>query len=79
MMQTQTAEPGMESFAALFEESLKSNDIRVGEVISAEVVRIDPNGTLLTGTFNGISASDILAIAGAIADPRELAREEASA
>ena len=41
-MQTQTAAPaGMESFAALFEESLKSNDMRVGEVISAEVVRIE--------------------------------------
>jgi small subunit ribosomal protein S1 len=33
----------MESFAALFEESLKSADMRVGEVISAEVVRIDFN------------------------------------
>ena len=42
-MQTQTAEPGMESFAALFEESLKNSDMRVGEVISAEVVRIDYN------------------------------------
>jgi small subunit ribosomal protein S1 len=31
------------AFAALFEESLKSNDMRVGEVISAEVVRIDFN------------------------------------
>ncbi|MBP6336502.1 MAG: 30S ribosomal protein S1 [Vitreoscilla sp.] len=30
-----------ESFAALFEESLKSADMRVGEVISAEVVRIE--------------------------------------
>ena len=34
----------------------------------AEVVRIDPNGTLVTGTFEGISASDMLAIAGAIAN-----------
>jgi small subunit ribosomal protein S1 len=34
---------GGESFAALFEESLKSADMRVGEVISAEVVRIDYN------------------------------------
>jgi small subunit ribosomal protein S1 len=40
---TQTAAPGGESFAALFEESLKSNDMRVGEVISAEVVRIEFN------------------------------------
>ena len=44
MSNTQTATPGGgESFAALFEESLKSADMRVGEVISAEVVRIDFN------------------------------------
>ena len=44
MSQTQTATTGGgESFAALFEESLKSADMRVGEVISAEVVRIDFN------------------------------------
>ena len=40
---TVTATGGSESFAALFEESLKSNDMRVGEVISAEVVRIEYN------------------------------------
>src|SRR5690606_9227024 len=34
---------GMESFAALFEESLSRQDMRSGEVISAEVVRIDHN------------------------------------
>ncbi len=34
---------GMESFAALFEESLARHDMRSGEVISAEVVRIDHN------------------------------------
>jgi small subunit ribosomal protein S1 len=32
-----------ESFAALFEESLKRSEMRAGEVISAEVVRIDHN------------------------------------
>ena len=32
-----------ESFAALFEESLKRSEMRSGEVISAEVVRIDHN------------------------------------
>ena len=32
-----------ESFAALFEESLKSQDMKSGEVISAEVVRVDHN------------------------------------
>ena len=34
---------GMESFAALFEESLARQDMRSGEVISAEVVRLDHN------------------------------------
>ncbi len=44
MSQTQTATTGGgESFAAMFEESLKSADLRVGEVISAEVVRIEFN------------------------------------
>jgi small subunit ribosomal protein S1 len=33
--------PGMESFAALFEESLTRKEMRIGEVITAEVVRID--------------------------------------
>jgi small subunit ribosomal protein S1 len=44
MQQTQTATTGGgESFAALFEESLKRSEMRAGEVITAEVVRIDYN------------------------------------
>ena len=45
MSQTQTATStgGGESFAALFEESLKRSEMRAGEVITAEVVRIDYN------------------------------------
>jgi small subunit ribosomal protein S1 len=43
MSQTQTATMGGESFAALFEESLKRSEMRAGEVITAEVVRIDYN------------------------------------
>ncbi|WP_395138028.1 30S ribosomal protein S1 [Schlegelella aquatica] len=43
MSQTQTATQGSESFAALFEESLKRGEMRSGEVITAEVVRIDYN------------------------------------
>ncbi len=44
MSQTQTATTGGgESFAALFEESLKRSEMRAGEVITAEVVRIDYN------------------------------------
>ncbi len=37
------ANPPIESFAALFEESLTRKDMRIGEVITAEVVRIDMN------------------------------------
>ena len=43
MSQTQTAASGMESFAAMFEESLQRSDMRAGEVISAEVVRVEHN------------------------------------
>ncbi|WKB54140.1 30S ribosomal protein S1 [Eleftheria terrae] len=39
---TQTAQ-GSESFAALFEESLQRSEMRSGEVITAEVVRVDYN------------------------------------
>ncbi len=43
MSQAQTATPSNESFAALFEESLKRAQMRAGEVISAEVVRVEHN------------------------------------
>ncbi len=35
--------PPAESFAALFEESLTRKEMRVGEVITAEVISVDPN------------------------------------
>ena len=35
--------PSMESFAALFEESLSRQEMRQGELITAEVVRVDYN------------------------------------
>jgi small subunit ribosomal protein S1 len=35
--------PSTESFAALFEESLTRKEMRIGEVITAEVVSVDPN------------------------------------
>jgi len=37
------ASAGADAFAALFEESLLCQDMRSGEVISAEVVRFDHN------------------------------------
>ncbi|MFN7694562.1 MAG: S1 RNA-binding domain-containing protein, partial [Burkholderiales bacterium] len=42
MTLTQTA-AAVESFAAMFEESLERSNMRPGEVVSAEVVRIDYN------------------------------------
>jgi small subunit ribosomal protein S1 len=38
-----TETPGMESFAALFEESLVHQEMRQGEIITAEIVGIDAN------------------------------------
>jgi len=43
MSDTQTAAESGESFAALFEESLQRSEMRAGEVITAEVVRIEHN------------------------------------
>jgi len=40
---TQNKTPGKESFAALFEESLSRREMKAGEVITAEVVRVDYN------------------------------------
>jgi len=34
---------GGESFAAMFEESLARHEMRAGEVITAEVIRVDMN------------------------------------
>ena len=60
MSQTQTAtNGGGESFAALFEESLKHADMRVGEVISAEVVRIDFNHVVVNA---GLKSESFVAI-----------------
>ena len=45
-MQTMTSAASSaksESFAALFEESLARKEMRVGEVITAEVIRVDTN------------------------------------
>jgi small subunit ribosomal protein S1 len=56
---TVTASGGADMFAALFEESLKSNDMRVGEVISAEVVRIEFNHVVVNA---GLKSESYVAI-----------------
>src|SRR5258708_21193339 len=43
MPQVPVANPPMEDFAALFEESLSRQEMRQGELITAEVVRVDFN------------------------------------
>jgi small subunit ribosomal protein S1 len=43
MPNVSTAVASQESFAALFEESLTRKEMRIGEVITAEVVRVDQN------------------------------------
>jgi small subunit ribosomal protein S1 len=43
MMKTQSPAVTTENFAALFEESLARKEMRVGEVITAEVIRVDDN------------------------------------
>ena len=40
---TAASNPGMENFAALFEESLARQEMRTGEMITAEVIRVDYN------------------------------------
>ena len=40
---TQTNPAHENSFAALFEESLSRQEMRAGEVITAEVISVDPN------------------------------------
>ncbi|MGL5986038.1 MAG: 30S ribosomal protein S1 [Burkholderiales bacterium] len=44
---TTTTASSMESFAALFEESLQRQEMRSGEVITAEVISVDPNFVLV--------------------------------
>jgi len=41
-----------ESFADLFEESLKRTEMRTGEVITAEVVRIEHNFVVVNAGLN---------------------------
>src|SRR6187401_523795 len=60
MMKTQTPAPqAMESFAALFEESLNRKEMRIGEVITAEVVSIDDNFVVVNA---GLKSESTIAI-----------------
>jgi small subunit ribosomal protein S1 len=59
MLQTTTSTAGGESFAAMFEDSLKHANLRVGEVISAEVVRIDFNHVVVNAGLKSESFVNI--------------------
>ena len=48
-----------ESFAALFEESLSRQEMRAGEVITAEVVRVDQNHVVVNA---GLKSESFIAI-----------------
>jgi small subunit ribosomal protein S1 len=54
-----SAAPVMDSFAALFEESLAVRDMRQGEVITAEVVRMDQNWVVVNA---GLKSESYVAI-----------------
>jgi small subunit ribosomal protein S1 len=51
--------PAPESFAALFEESLTRKEMRIGEVITAEVVRVDQNFVVVNA---GLKSESIIAL-----------------
>jgi len=63
------AATGGESFADLFAESLKSQDMRSGEVISAEVVRIDHNFVVVNA---GLKSEALIPIEEFLNDQGEL-------
>jgi small subunit ribosomal protein S1 len=63
------AESGMESFAALFEESLSRQELRAGEVITAEVVAIDDNFVTVNA---GLKSESLIAREEFLTDRGEL-------
>ncbi|HWV17902.1 MAG TPA: 30S ribosomal protein S1 [Rhodocyclaceae bacterium] len=59
MSATQTSVDSMESFASLFAESLERQEMRAGEVITAEVVRVDANHVVVNAGLKSESFIDI--------------------
>ncbi len=49
----------MESFAALFEESLSRKEMRIGEIITAEVVRVDQNEVIVNA---GLKSESVISV-----------------
>jgi small subunit ribosomal protein S1 len=67
------AAPLPESFAALFEESLSRKEMRVGEVITAEVVRVDQNVVIVNA---GLKSESVIPVDEFKNDRGELAVKE---
>ncbi|MBI3935560.1 MAG: 30S ribosomal protein S1 [Betaproteobacteria bacterium] len=59
MIKTSSLAVSSENFAALFEESLARKEMRVGEVITAEVVRVDENFVVVNA---GLKSESYVAI-----------------
>src|SRR3982751_4154741 len=62
MMKTSTPAPvsaAHDSFAALFEESLARKEMRIGEVITAEVIRVDDNFVVVNA---GLKSESYIAV-----------------
>lgn len=55
---TTSASSGMESFAALFEESLAHQEMRSGEVITAEVISVDQDHVIVNA---GLKSESVIA------------------
>jgi len=68
-MNANVAEVDMESFASLFEESLTRKEMRAGELITAQVVRIDHNVVVVNAGLKSesfIPVEEFLNAAGAV-------------
>src|ERR1035437_2546060 len=59
MMNAVSPVSSSESFAALFEESLARKEMRVGEVITAEVIRVDANHVVVNA---GLKSESYIAV-----------------
>ncbi len=56
---TQSNPAAPDSFAALFEESLALQEMRIGEVITAEVISVDPNVVIVNAGLKSESTIDV--------------------
>src|SRR3546814_12481403 len=69
MSSVSTPAAGGESFADLFAESPKSQDMKSGEVISAEVVRVDHNFVVVNA---GLKSEALIPLEEFLNDPVEI-------